>query len=109
MHKLNKKDLKEFFNKRSRVFRGNLLILRVAQQNQGFSRTAFIISSAVKRNAPARNLTRRRISEVVRLILPNAKKDLDLVFSYKLENKKAPSFANLKNDILNLLSSCGAL
>jgi|SRR3989344_394829 len=109
MRKLSKKDLKEFFGKRPRVFHGNLLLLRVCPQNLGFSRTAFIISSSVKRNAPARNLTRRRISEVVRLILPEIKKGLDLVFSHKLENKKAPSFKVLKDDILKLLSLCGAL
>lgn len=109
MRKLSKKDLKEFFNKHPRIFRGNLLLLRVVPQNQDFSRVAFIISSAVRRNAPARNLTRRRMSEITRSILPEVKKRLDLVFSYKLENKKAPSFRNLKNDILKLLSLCGAL
>ena len=109
MRKLSKKDLKEFFGKRPRVFRGNLLLLRISPQNLGFSRAAFVISSSVKRNAPARNLTRRRINEVVRLILPEIKKGLDLVFSHKLENKKAPSFKALKDDILKLLSLCGAL
>ncbi len=107
MFKLSKKEVKEFFESRPRVFYGRLLLLRVIPQKE--IKAAFIIGSAVKRNAPARNLTRRRMSEIVRTAIPDFKKNFYMTFSYRLKNKKAPSFKDLKDDIIKLLFACGAL
>lgn len=110
MIKLTKRDIKDFFASRNRVFRGSILLLRLRKiSKDNPPRFAFIVSSAVKRNAPTKNLVRRRMSEIARVLLPKIKTGYDIVFSYKLQNKKAPSFLELKNDIINLLTLCGAL
>lgn len=106
---MKKKDIDRFFAERFKVYRAKKTTLRISRNGLNVLRTAFIISSGVKKNAVARNKTRRRMSEIVRSLFPHIKIGYDLIFSYKLEDKKAPSFEDLKNDIIKLLTLCGAL
>lgn len=107
--RLKKKDIENFFKNRFKSFKLGGILLRVAKNDEKIPRFAFMVSSSIKKNAVARNLTRRRMSEIARSILPKISNGLDFVFSLKLSQKKSPSFASLKNDMINLLSICGAL
>ena len=106
---MKRKEIEAFFKRRFRVYRAKTIILRVSENRLNVLKVAFIVSSVVKKNAVARNKTKRRMIEIVRGLFPSIKTGYDLVFSYKLESKKAPSFESLKNDIINLLILCGAL
>ncbi|MEK7559730.1 MAG: ribonuclease P protein component [Patescibacteria group bacterium] len=106
---MTKQDIERFFSAKFKTYRAQNIILRISKNRLNTLRTAFIVSSAVKKNAVARNKTRRRMNEILKFLLPNIKSGYDLVFSYKLENKKPPSFKDLKNGIIELLTLCGAL
>ena len=106
--RLGKKELEGFFNNRSRSFPGDLLRLKVSPRD-GKSKWAFVVSSSVKKNAVARNLTRRRMAETATTFQDKITKNYNLVFFFKLESKKAPSFKKIKDDMIKTLSLCGAL
>ena len=106
---MGKKDIEKFFEGRFRNYKFGSVLLRVARNESKMPMFAFIISSSLKRNAVARNLTRRRMSEIAVELAPKINNGLNLVFSFKLSQKKAPSFQGLKDDMINLLSLCGAL
>ena len=105
---MGRRDIGEFFKKKSRSFYGGLLRLKALPAN-GETKWAFMVSSSVKKNAVARNLTRRRMAEAAGDIQGKMKKGYYLVFFFKLENKKAPSYQGLKGDMIKTLSLCGAL
>lgn len=104
---MTKKDIERFFAGRFKTYRAQKTTLRISKNNLNSARTAFIVSSAVKKNAVARNKTRRRITEVVRLL--NLSPGKDFVFSIKLEDKKPYSFKFIKEEIEKLLKLCGVL
>ena len=106
--RLSKKDLEKFFKQRSRSFFGDFLRLR-ALLVISTTKWAFVVSSSITKNAVARNLTRRRMAEIAQSFDGKLKKDYHLVFFLKLISKKAPSFIELKNDMIKTLSLCGAL
>ncbi|MEK7502896.1 MAG: ribonuclease P protein component [Patescibacteria group bacterium] len=108
--RLSRKDLEKFFKGKFRSYGRGQLMLRVYWGDSGESpRFAFVVSSLIKRNAVARNLTRRRMAEISQELSPKIKGRTDLVFSFKLTGKTAPSFKSLKSDMIELLSICGAL
>jgi len=107
--RLAKKDIERFFAGRFKNYKLNNILLRVARNESGAPKFAFIVSSSIKRNAVARNLLRRRMSEISKELSPGINKGLDLVFSFKLLQKKAVPFKQLKDDMIKLLSLCGAL
>jgi len=107
--RLTRTELSAFFARRFRVYRGDVVLLRVSRNNTKTTKAAFVVSSAIKRNAPARNMVRRRLNEVIRELHPRIIPGLDLVFSFALTKKSAPSFQSLKDDTIKLLSLCGAL
>lgn len=107
--RLKKNDIEKFFKNKFKSFKLGGILLRIAQNHEKTPRFAFMVSSSIKKNAVARNLTRRRMSEIARSIQPKISNGFDFIFSLKLSGKKAPSFASLKNDMINLLSTCGAL
>lgn len=49
---------------------------------------AFVVSSKIDKRAVVRNRTKRLISEAVRLLLPQIKKDKDIIFFAKKPLKK---------------------
>lgn len=107
--RLGKRDIENFFKNRFKSYRLRGIVLRVSKNESKIPRFAFIVSSSIKRNAVARNLTRRRMAEITQELSPKINNNLDMVFSFKLSGKKSPSFISLKNDIIELLSLCGIL
>lgn len=107
--RLGKRDIEKFFKGKFKVFKSGEILLRAKRGDEKVLKFAFIISSSIKRNAVARNLTRRRMSEIAKELAPKISGGLELVFSFKLLQKRAPSFSSLKSDMINLLSTCGAL
>jgi len=107
--RLTRKELKAFFGRRFRVCRGSMLTLRVSRNGSGTTKAAFVVASSLTRNAPARNTVRRRLGEIVSELYPQITPGLDLVFSYTLQKRTAPSFKVLKDDTIKTLSLCGAL
>jgi|SRR3989344_4074772 len=101
--RLTKKDIERFFSGKFKSCKLGDILLRVGKNENSAPRFAFIVSSSVKRNAVARNLTRRRMSEISKELSPKINNGLDLVFSFKLLSKKAPSFGVLKEDMEKLL------
>ena len=104
---MTKKEIERFFAGRFKTYKAEKTILRVQKNNLNFARTAFIVSSAVKKNAVARNKTRRRMGEIVRKICLNS--SADFIFSIKLTDKRSYSFKFLKEEIEKLLKLCGVL
>lgn len=104
---MTKKDIERFFAGKFRTYRAQKTMLRVSKNNSNFVRKSFMVSSVVKKNAVARNKTRRRMTEIVRSM--NLLPGHDFVFSLKLEEKKPYSFKFLEEEIKKLLRLCGAL
>lgn len=104
---MTKKEIEKFFAGRFKTYRATKTILRIQKNNLNSARIAFIVSSAVKKNAVARNKTRRRMSEITRKIDLNP--GADLIFSVKLTDKRPYLFKFLKEEIEKLLKLCGAL
>ena len=106
--RLSRADLDAFFRKRSKFAAGKLVSARFAENNLKYSRFAFVASFEDKQKkkgrAVLRNLLRRRISEIIRIMSENVKAGLDIVFFIKLKNQKAPAHEDLKEDILYVLS-----
>ncbi len=107
--RLTRRELTAFFGRRFRVCRGEMLTVRVSRNGSSITKAAFVVKSSLTRNAPARNTVRRRLGEVVFELYSKITPGLDLVFSYTLEKRTAPSFRALKDDTIKTLSSCGAL
>ncbi len=76
---------------------------------EGQNKWAFVVSSSIKKNAVARNLTRRRMAEAADSLRDEIKKNHHFVFFFKLTGKKPPSYQKLKSDMIKTLSLCGAL
>lgn len=119
---LTKKDIGVFFRSPTRLCAGSVVRLRFcrgapARTERGSARSgghpitrwAFIISSKVRKNAVARNTTRRRMAEIARHLQPIIAHGFDLVFFASLQDKKALSTKKLRNDIIQTLQRCGAL
>ena len=104
---MTKKEIKRFFAGRFKTYKTQKTTLRVQKNNLNAARSAFIVSSAVKKNAAARNKIRRRMSEIVRTT--DLSPGHDFIFSIKLEDKKPYSFKFIKEEIEKLLKLCGAL
>lgn len=60
-----KKDFESVF-KKGKASKGNFLFARYLENDLGFSRFAFIVSSKVSRKAAARNRVRRVLSDISR-------------------------------------------
>lgn len=110
--RLSRRDLENFFRKRSYYFRGALITARARRSRGPISRFAFVASGTKNRAAHLRNLARRRMAEAVQAML----KDVlagpdgavgagwDIVFFIKLPGRQVPSFEVIKKDIKNVLS-----
>ncbi|KKT41824.1 MAG: hypothetical protein UW30_C0004G0023 [Candidatus Giovannonibacteria bacterium GW2011_GWA2_44_13b] len=106
--RLNRKDLEGFFKKRARFVSGSIVSARFTENNLKYSRFAFVVSFENKQKrkgrAVLRNLLRRRMSEIAGSLIKSIKPGQDIVFFIKLKNQKAPAYADLKKDILYVLS-----
>lgn len=80
-------------------------MLRYQRKQKHKSKVAFVVSGP-KKSAVARNLAKRRMSEIVASEFNKLPKSYDLVFCFKLgQDKKAPSTNEFKKDIVNVIST----
>lgn len=108
--RLGRKDIELFFREKTKTYRGSVLLLKIKKRTTKKDvRWAFAISSAIKKNAVARNKTRRRMNEIAENLKGSIPAGLDMVFLIKLNTKQPPSFKTLKDDMIHILKSCGAL
>lgn len=77
-HLSKKNDFKKVF-KEGRYYRRDFLSLKITENNFGISRFGFVVSLRISKKAVIRNKIRRRLSEIVRLKLPQIKIGFDLV------------------------------
>lgn len=78
-HRLTKqKDFDIVFKHGSSFFVRELGI-KCAKNNSGHSRFGFIVSNKIAKKATERNKIKRRLREVIRLVLPKIKKGIDVV------------------------------
>lgn len=64
--------------KKGRSFHGNGVSVRVVRNGGAESRFAFVVSTKVSKKAVKRNAVRRRLREVVRLVMPRIDKGWDV-------------------------------
>lgn len=112
--RLDRKSLNTFFKKKTASQPGNLLYLRYTINTLNIPRCAVIVSFAEgktrKGRAVIRNLTKRRIMEVVDSLTSKIHPGFDMVFFVKIISKSAspagwsaPKYAELKEDIIYVL------
>lgn len=119
---LTKKDIKAFSRSKTRLCAGSVVCLRfrryltantehrsVRYGELPITRWAFVVSSKIRKNAIARNITRRRMAEIARYLQPKIIPGLELVFFISLQDKKALSTKRLRNDIIQIFQQCGVL
>lgn len=107
--RLSRKDIELFFREKTSFYKGKILALKIIRKKHNGIRWAFAISSGIKKNAVARNKTRRRMNEIAQILKGSAQKGVDMVFLIKLNTKQSPSFKVLKDDMIQILKSCGVL
>lgn len=106
---LGRKELQLFFKQKSVGFRGKFVSMRVQRKKDAKTQFAIIISSKIHKNAVARNKTRRRIKEIIRPLKNKIKEEYNIAFFVSLSNKQAPSFNDLRYDIIYLLKKADLL
>lgn len=74
-----KKDFERVF-KEGKGFREDFLFFKIAKNNSGINRFAFIVGKKLSRKATIRNKVRRRLSALVRQKLKNLKSGHDAIF-----------------------------
>ena len=106
--RIDRRGLEVFFSARGgskpRSFYGKIVAMRARRNNSTTNRFAFVVSGPKTRAAHLRNLARRRMAEAVRTMLKIIPPGRDVVFFLKLNERKVPSFAALKEDIKNVIS-----
>src|SRR3989344_79120 len=102
--RLGRADLAKVFMSKTRSFRGKIVSVRVSLNNKQKTRFAFIVPGPKKRGAALRNLARRRMSEAAKSFLKAIPAGRDIVFFIKLLERKAPSFAEIREDIKYVLA-----
>ena len=107
--RLGRKDIELFFREKTGFYNGKILSLKIKKRKDNKIHWAFAISSGIKKNTVARNLTRRRMNEIARDMNGYIQYGIDIVFLIKLNTKQPPSFHVLKDDMIHILKSCGAL
>lgn len=80
-------------------------MLRYQRRQKHKAKIAFAVSGP-KKSAAARNLAKRRMSEIVASEFHKLPKSYDMVFSFKLrQDKKVPLANEFKKDIVNVVST----
>lgn len=94
------KDFEHVF-KKGRSFFVKELGVKAVKNDLGYSRFAIVVSNKISKKAVERNKIKRRLREIIRLILPNIKKGVDGVVVSR------PSIADLDyKDIEARLIGC---
>lgn len=107
--RLGRKEIELFFREKTNSHKGRILLLKIKKRKNKNVRWAFTISSGIKKNAVARNKTCRRMNEIAKNLKGSIQEGFDIVFLIKLNTKQSPSFKILKDDMIHMLKSCGAL
>lgn len=103
----NKKDFERIF-KLGKSYKEDFLYLKLIKNNLKNSRFGFIVSSKVSKKAVIRNQIRRRLRELVRIMLPEIKKKIDAVIIIK-PNLKIIDFWELEKKIKKLFKKAGIM
>jgi len=106
MIRLGRRELAVFFSGKTRAIKEGDILLRIKPNSRNLKRFAFIVSGP-KKSAAARNLTRRRLNEIIRDEIREIPPGWDMVFSVRLSTKKAFSFSELKKDAKDVLHKAG--
>ncbi len=111
LNKLNRlrkdKEIKTVFVK-GRFVSIKSVLVNILPNGRGYSRFTVIISKKVIKKATARNLVRRRITEIIRLRLVKIKPGFDCVLNVK-ENLVSVKYLELEQIIYNLFSKADLL
>ena len=81
-------------------FSGQFITIKALATGLPVTHLAVLVPTRVSAKAVARNRTRRKISEIIKILLPRTKSGYDVVILAKTE--KLPSDANLLEDALTL-------
>ena len=100
--RLGRRELRVFFLGKHSAVRGRNVLLRMKKNRENLNRFAFMVSGP-KKSAAARNLTRRRLYEIMRAEARAIPPGWDMIFSTRLQQKKAVGFLELKADLKNVL------
>jgi len=105
--KINRITKKQDFNKtfkEGKGFSGDFLFLKILKNNTKVSRFGFVISRKVSKKSTIRNKIKRRLSEIIKLKLPEIKKGLDIIFVAKqnLENQDFKKTGEILEKILKM-------
>ena len=87
-------------------FKEGSLVLRVAGNKSAKTRFAFIVSGKVSKKAVIRNKIRRRLSEIIRLCMPNMAQGIDLIV-IALPSSASREFSEIKSATEDLLIKAG--
>ena len=108
--RLDRGELDIFFSTQNKTFVGKIITVRFVKNNQKTNRFAFIVSfvngQAKKGRSVLRNLARRRMSEVIRNLINKIQVGYDIVFFYKIKDRKISKIVDLKKDIEYVLHKC---
>lgn len=107
--RLSAKELKSFFSQKTRSYHGTVLMMRVHKRQDKLARWAFVVSNTIKKNAVARNSVRRRMGSIAEKLQKHIVGGWDIVFFIKLVKKQSPSSQVLQDDMIKVLTLCGAL
>jgi ribonuclease P protein component len=95
------KDFQKVFRDR-KSFAGQLLILRIRENEMDFSRFGFSVSLKISQKAVERNKTRRQAQEAVRINLGKIKPGFDVVLIAKPESL-GKGYKKIEEDLLGAL------
>lgn len=102
LHRLTEdKDFNRLF-KSGRSAHGKGVGVRFLRGPKEDTRIAFVVSTKISKDAVVRNTIKRRMREIVRPLLPNMTKGIDIIISAKPESKTM-DFATLKTALTELL------
>lgn len=105
-YRLNKEKDISALNKQGLVYYAPLFLLKQLKNKQGVSRFSVVVSNKVSKKAVRRNLLKRRIREIIRLVWPQLKPGFDFIIyaSPKLiKNDQAATYKEIQEAITNLL------
>lgn len=101
------KDFDRIFSSGS-FFSESFLSAKMAKNDFGFSRFAFIVSNKVSKKAHERNRIKRLLREAIRMSLVNIRQGIDVVFIVKV-NISEKSTEEVKVVVDRLLKKSGLL
>ena len=102
-----KKDFERVF-KKSKGYKEDFLLLRVASNNLQFSRFGFVINQKVSKKATIRNRIKRRLRAVIRENLPKIKKGVDGVIIVR-PGMESNNFKKIEETIYRLIKKAKLL